>query len=360
MIKNITYNCTRIDSNDPSSHNPFGNEKMNLLTINEITQADSRFKNACQCFDCGYRVNNEHLEFKHWNGCVFEDIDYKKWIYYWEDKDKTKIVDPNKILFNVTVYLTQKYMNNFMFSEMSRSGKGFHFMFYFNCDKTENNWYLYKATAVAMTKDAFKQCGYEHIINSENILGKDKVYDDCSFSPVQMIYITKNKMIENKMCDGELMYYPNLRVERINHAPKEVNDKIEIIYTNRSSNADWSINVEKFNVDSVEYLPHTERWKLFCSLSRIFKDEQLREEWERCAELLPEANNHNTYYYKTVPYKLDWNRKLTGNEYCDKELLEKFGYKVKFINNKKDESKKTYKKRIERVYLNEWGIPELR
>ena len=27
---------------------------------------------------------------------------------------------------------------------------------------------------------------------------------------------------------------------------------------------------------------------------------------------------------------------------------------------KKDESKKTYKKRIERVYLNKWGIPELR
>lgn len=358
-MNDIRYNWSKLDSLDPKCHNPYGNEPMNVSTIDEITPADDRYKNACQCFNSGRRVDNDHLEFKNWNGCVFEDIDYKKWIHYWEDKDKSKIIDPNEMLFNITIYLKQMYMNNFMFSEMSRSGKGFHFMFYFNCERTESNWYLYKATAVAMTKDAFRHYGYEHIIDSFDLI-KDKVYDDCTYSPVQMIFITKNKIHINKLCDGEIMYYPNLYVERINHAPKEVNDRIDIIYTNRSNDTEWDIQVEKFNVSKVPYIAHTERWKLFCSLSRIYKDEELRNEWERCASMIPEANGHDTYYYKTAPYKLDWNRKLDGKEYCDKELLEMFGYKIKFINKSNYENKKNIKKRVERVYLNEWGIPELR
>ena len=35
----IKYNWTRIDSTNPSSHNPFGNEKMQVCTIDEITPA---------------------------------------------------------------------------------------------------------------------------------------------------------------------------------------------------------------------------------------------------------------------------------------------------------------------------------
>ncbi len=351
---NIKYNCTHIELNNPYSYTPCGGQAMPVLSLDEIKTVTTTTKNACQCFDCGFRVDNARLKFEYWNGCVFEDIDYKKWITHWENKDKSKIIEPNKILFDVTVYLKQKYMNNFMFSEMSRSGKGFHFMYYFDCPKTEYNWYLYKATAVAMTKDAFKQCGYNDILNF------DEVYDDCSFSPVQMIFITKNKILLNSMCDGQLMYYPNLNIERIQHKPKDINDKPIITYTNRSSNDDWNIEIEKFDVDNVKYISHTVRWQLFCSLSRIYKDNELRQEWERCALMIPPANGHTTEYYMRVPYTLDWNRNLTGNEYCDKELLKQFGYNVKFIKKDKNESKKTYKKRIERVYLNEWGIPELR
>lgn len=351
MIGKIKYNYVNIDIDDKE---PYGGGPMFVKNIYDIKKVDEYTKNPCQCFNCGYRVDNSLLKFEYWNGCVYEDIDYKKWIYYWQDKDASKIIDPNKILFDITIYLKQKYMNNFMFSEMSRSGKGFHFMFYFDCDKTEYNWFLYKATSVAMIKDAFKYCGYSDILNF------DEVYDDCTTSPVQMIYITKNKIHINSLCDGALMYYPNLKVERINHSTKEVNNKKNIIYTNRTSSDDWTVQVEKFDVDNVDYIPHTERWKLFCSLSRIYKDNELREEWERCAEMIPEENGHDIYYYKRVPYELDWNRKLNGNEYCDKELLEKFGYKIKFIKeNKNEEGKKTYEKRIKRVYLNEWGIPEL-
>lgn len=79
---------------------------------------------------------------------------------------------------------------------------------------------------------------------------------------------------------------------------------------------------------SVGYISHTDRWQLFCSLSRLFSGDKLREEWEKCAELIPEENGHSKNYYKNVPYKLDWNRKLTGEEYCNIELLKQFGYVV--------------------------------
>ena len=68
--------------------------------------------------------------------------------------------------------------------------------------------------------------------------------------------------------------------------------------------------------------------------------------------MIPNAHGHDTYYYKTVPYKLDWYRNLNGKEYIDVELLKQFGYNVKFIKKEEDEkNKKIIKKRIERIYL---------
>ena len=61
----------------------------------------------------------------------------------------------------------------------------------------------------------------------------------------------------------------------------------------------------------------------------------LKEEWIKCAKLIPEEHNHTTEYYINAPYKLDWNDSLTENEYCDKDLLKMFGYEVKINSYKK-------------------------
>ena len=83
-------------------------------------------------------------------------------------------------------------------------------------------------------------------------------------------------------------------------------------------------------------------------------EDLLRNEWEKCARMLPEGNKHTTNYYINFPWKGDWARNRTGNEYVDTELLKKFGYDVKFIKLNKDENnaiKKVNKTTKTRIYL---------
>ena len=62
------------------------------------------------------------------------------------------------------------------------------------------------------------------------------------------------------------------------------------------------------------------------------KGDELKEQWIRCAKLIPEQHNHTTQYYIDAPYKLDWNESLSDNEYCDRDLLRMFGYEVQLIS----------------------------
>lgn len=88
--------------------------------------------------------------------------------------------------------------------------------------------------------------------------------------------------------------------------------------------------------DDIEdiYIEHSDRWRLFNSLSRITKDEiEFRKEWESCCDHILERNGHTTQYYKDLFDNSDWGKKLTGKEYIDRDLLEKFGYIIKFTPN---------------------------
>ena len=95
------------------------------------------------------------------------------------------------------------------------------------------------------------------------------------------------------------------------------------------SNCTYKTKLLKVNdVQGVPYIEHLVRRNLFKSLSTIFKGDDLKEQWIRCAKLIPEEHNHTTQYYINAPYKLDWNESLTDNEYCDKNLLRIFGYEI--------------------------------
>ena len=71
-----------------------GGDKMNVVEINSI-DVKNKEKNKLpwlQVFNSGYRVTTDNIDWKTWNGCVFADVDTKR---YYNNK---KRFDPQKLL----------------------------------------------------------------------------------------------------------------------------------------------------------------------------------------------------------------------------------------------------------------------
>ena len=88
-------------------------------------------------------------------------------------------------------------------------------------------------------------------------------------------------------------------------------------------------------------------------MSTIFKEDELKEQWIRCAKLSRENHNHTREYYINAPYKLDWNESLSDNEYCDKNLLSLFGYEVQINSYHKQLTNDEIFKKIYDIINNE-------
>ena len=259
--------------------------------------------------------------YEYWNGCIFVDIDYKNWV----KNNPDKVIDPKLILLLITNHLETTYCYNFYSSELSRSNYGFHFLFYYDCERTEERFYYYTEYTRLIIDEAFNSCGYYPILNYQG------VFDDCTKSYCQMCYLTKNNAYVNYKCNGRLVKYEKIKVVGKSIKKNEGKEK-----STKISVGDWFFQVNKQEVEQVEYIDHYNRWKLFEGLSRLFEGEQLKNEWEYCARLIPEENGHNTQYYLDCPYKVnDWNYIKKGDEYVDKKLLKKFGYDVKVFPRKK-------------------------
>lgn len=329
-MKQVYFNVLRQNSND---HKPYGGKKMDIKSYSDILTVRDNIINVAQIFNNGSRMNNTMLYdnnmWEYWNGICYEDIDYKKYVWYCQ-KNNIEYVNPDEMFNKVNEYMLINYWFVFAYSEMSRSKISFHYYFYFDVkDKNENNWFRCKELSIGMIKEAFVQCGYK------NELEFNGVYDDCTNSPVQCIFITKIKPCINNACIGDysMLDKDAFRTVRL------VTRSEKIAYQNKKREIRKS-KVYKYNVtirepENVEYLPHSLRWSLFCSLSVLFDDDDLKRNWERCAEYMIEDNGHTVEYYKKVPYYLDWYRNLTGSESMNTKLLNMFGYYVNWTSKPK-------------------------
>lgn len=328
------------------ANKPQKKTKMLLYLLKDIPEIDySKYEAFVQMFNNGRMMCKDIFDINYWNGCTYEDIDYK--VYY---NNVDNATDPLLIYNSIQNYIFNNYKDVIYYCEISKSNKGFHFIFYFNVPKTMNNFRICKAISKFIVKKAFKECGYENELNYEG------VYDNCTDSIFQRCYITFNNAIYNEYCTGNCIDIVN----KNHYAIKKEYEPLEQKARNKQkqlerakkrqeeglSNDLYEINYEvdddSIKYDKINYLDHHQRWHLFCSLSGLCGDDEQRliEEWERCARLLPEENGHNTNYYIHVPWKLDWARSRTGDEYIDTELLNIFGYTIKFIpKNKYGESK---------------------
>ncbi len=296
--------------------------KMNVGEITQIRAPKENELTRMLCFNSGIRQTKELQNWNCWNGCVYIDVDYKNYLSVNENAE-----DPVKVFANVWTYLANNYSDHFYYGEYSRSKKGFHFIFYTETEyptEERREHLLLKANAAVIK--AFTECGYKEAIEYKEIkngIETNKVLDTCTNSPYQICYITGYGRINNK-CIGDW----RIGTERLH----DIIEKIKNKYNKNKEKISDCVYKSKLlkinNVQSVPYIEHLVRRNLFKSLSTLFKGDDLKREWTRCAKLIPEEHNHTTEYYINAPYKLDWNESLTDNEYCDKNLLGIFGYEV--------------------------------
>ena len=270
-------------------------------------------------------------KYRCWNGSISKDIDAKK--YYNQDPEQYNIDYAKKVYYEVRNYLLKNYCNNFYYCEVSRSRKGYHFLFYFNCDKTEDNFKYYNKLCDYIIKEAFYETGYGEIIDYHGVL------DDCTNSVCQRLYITKYDYLFNDNCTGELIKTKHddelereLTLEKIKEAKKqmEIIERRQAYEKRLSEGLAYNVHIEKTGNYKNMYIEHHTRYLLFKSLYYFFKD-NIKEVWNEAVEHIPEENGHTLNYYKNCPFRNDWFQRLedgTAKNGYNRQILEDFGYKV--------------------------------
>ena len=345
----FNYRQISIDTETLQPIYPKGGSWMSVVSLDKIDTPENGKMNFIQMCNSGSRMTKENKDESCWDGCTFEDIDYKKYLATHNDA-----VMPEFVLSDIVVWLKKNCEEIFHYFEMSRSGKGFHFIFYFNVQKNLHVRNMCKAISIWAIKKAFYSCGYRDVIEY------DGVWDTCTNSLYQACFITKNQSCIMENCTGDVTRIVNQNKYSIE---KEYNSiflpsNSHKLSSNVHERTDWGIEWTRSDDTTTidKYIPHQTRWRVFTSLSGLCgsDDELLAKEWEYCANRMVEDNGHTTQYYIDAPWTLDWNESRTGEEYIDKELLEKFGYKIKFNlkdNEERRKIEKTKPIRKERTYL---------
>lgn len=336
---NITFNhkyCNKLDDDGEVIY-PCNGSYIYPRTIQEMPQPEAPYLNFCQMMNNGYRQGVDNLDYNFWNGCIYEDIDYKKYM-----TENPYAIDPETVYSHVCDFLMKNFSEILYYSELSRSRKGFHFIFFFKVPKTESNWKVCKSISTFSIRYAFIACGYKTEIEWPG------VWDDCANTIYQACFIAKNNPRFYEGCTGDC--------RRI---IKEYNSDIEDIYNSLWSNKTkhnnepkkeynrdaWIITYTRDDIiNKVGYLNHHQRFYLFSSLSGLCGQDQeaLDREWKYCADHIQEDNGHTISFYEKAPYRNDWNDKRTGKEHIDTTLLKKFGYNISFIAKHKTKSKSDF------------------
>lgn len=305
-----------------------GNEKMNISTLNEIQKyADTnKPKNAqpwIQNFTNGYRVVTESIDYNDWNGITFSDVDSKYFYKYCKPFDIEKLLNA---IYNAGQYI---YTNNFYAVHLTHSKQGYRIFWYWNCERTEENFKKCCILTEKYTRSMFYGFG-EHgkQIIDFNYNGH-KVLDHCSNSIMQGSYVTVNNIYYSEFTDSE--QYGKCELEDINIEQLYKINNIQ--YKSKELSVEYKGKIE-VSKENLRYYPHSHRRCIYEALIRLFKDkDKVDKEWEYVASLLPENDDVNTghtkKFYLNEPDKNRWYERYFKNENVVHRVdwLNPFGYK---------------------------------
>ena len=164
---------------------PSGKDVMQLGTIEDIQKfvKPTFVKEECpliQAFTCGYRMTKSTLNFDYWNNVTFTDIDTKNYF-----KDKNLSIDINKLHEHIHRQAIIDYPNNYVCSYVTASGLGFRIIWYWDCDKSKDN---FDKCAVLTDKYA-RNIFYSFGDAFKEMIDYDGVLDKCSKSSLQCMYL---------------------------------------------------------------------------------------------------------------------------------------------------------------------------
>lgn len=269
----------------------------------------------------------------YWNGCIYVDIDAKK--FYAQDKEKYNNIFAKKVYYDIVRYLYTNYKDNYYYSEVSNSRCSYHFIFYFECDKTEEKFNYYTTLCDYIIKESFSECGYKQIIEYPEVL------DICTKSICQRLFITKYYYVFNNDCTGNIIKTKHddiIQREIVLKRMEEAKKKMEAIerrekYEKKlSEGLDYEVHIEHTGMYKNKYIDHHTRYMLFKSLYYFYKD-NIQKVWNDACEHIPEENGHTKRFYQNCPFRNDWYKKLEDGSVqpsYNRQILEDFGYKVSY------------------------------
>ena len=308
----------------------FGGEIMQVDTITNVQKHSDNTKPKdaqpwMQVFSNGRRVTNDNIKWSEWNGITFSDVDTK--LFY----NHVQKFDVEKLLNIIHENIQFKYNNNYYCCYISPGGLGYRILWYWDCDRTEENFMKCALLTEQYTRDLFYSFGTQGKQIIDYKYGKSKVLDSCSKSIKQGLYLSTNDILfsdftEDKdfgACDIddiniEQLY--KLNIKKPLGGDKQI---VNVKYNNKTF-------IEK---SDISYYPHHYRRCIYEALIVLFNKDKskIAEEWEYIAKLIPtsdgEGGGHSTEFYMKEPEKNHWFDRFNDNINHSLHWLDQFGYK---------------------------------
>lgn len=263
-----------------------GGDKCNVIDLRTIDIASiSTIKDnqpLIQTYNCGFRVDSSHGDYSNWNGTIFIDIDSKKY---------PKSFDYNIFYKGLQNVLESYFYDNYYCMQTSASGNSLHIIFYFDCERTKDNFKKCEKLSIGYVRECCRICGtnFETIINTKDIL------DSCTKSIGQGIYIS-NHNIDFGFIDDKFFGSVNLDNVEIE---EEVFTKTEVQFK-----SDKKVTV-KDNIKNLSDYSYQTRWKL-CWIIFNYYNFDYDKSWEVYNKIIPIIlKNRKDYDFETLKKQFD-------------------------------------------------------
>lgn len=296
---------------------PLEDGQMNLGTVEHIYQYAQQLINRpksglpwLQMFNIPKRVTTNNIDWNNWNGFVFIDIDSK---HFYNEKHH---FNTNELFKAIRLNAEWLFPNNYYCMNISNSGTSFKILWYFNTEKTEDNFNKAQQQAKEWTKEIFYKSGKQF----KEIIEWPKVLDNCTSSIYQGFYLSPKGLFINNQVSDDFGYCDLSEIEitpKISYEDKQINyDQHDMV--------EFSNKINPFNI---KYIEHRVRWRTYNALIVLFKDRTIvDQEWKYIANLIPEENGHNRKFYEKEPHKNRWYDRFDDKIEHSLSYLNQFGY----------------------------------
>ena len=267
----------------------------------------------------------ESVGYDKWNGIIFIDLDMihsKTFCDKIECKkdDKSNIIyfneERNNQFFEALKNILSNILpENFYMIEHSSSKIGLHIMFYYDCERTEDNFFKYANYTKEILFNKIHNNDYAIIKDFDKIISeyegesvhKQKVFDDIWKRAYQKCFITGIDLYINDFTTGKLPQNYTYVREKI----KEDNTSYEIT----------SFNIDKKKIWLTD---HNDRFYLYTALKKATSSkEELDSYWK---EICKHFKLYKDYTYNKFIKEFNYNE--IKSEKGNVKLLERYGIKI--------------------------------